>query len=254
MKETVQKTIRITLILSLIVIGLLVSNVVRAQQKFILSVTEFTVKPGHEMQFEEGVKAWKACYLENKGEWTWTFWRRYNGKGSVYLLASMSQKWAEMDKTDEAGKKCWQVAMDKIIPHVECSEDNFATSIPEFSRTGAADWNIIWVSFFRVENSVLFREIIKEISEVMQKAEGDKRGTWYAASGGGPGSANFYVSTPFKDFAALDVERDGVWKLVENAKGKEYSDKLRTDFRSSVEDSWAYLYKRLDDLSNNPAQ
>jgi hypothetical protein len=36
----------------------------------LMSVTEFTVKPGHEMQFREGIKAWKACYLENKGEWT----------------------------------------------------------------------------------------------------------------------------------------------------------------------------------------
>lgn len=40
----------------------------------LLSVTEFTIKPGHEMQFREGVKAWKACYLENKGEWTWRLW------------------------------------------------------------------------------------------------------------------------------------------------------------------------------------
>lgn len=254
MKLIAQKTTRVTMTIALVAVALLLSFAVSAQQKFILSVTEFTVKPGHEMQFEDGIKAWKACYLENKGEWTWTMWRRYNGKGSVYLLGSISQKWAEMDKTDEAGKKCWQVAMDKIIPHVECSEDNFATSIPEYSRSGASDWNVIWVSFFRVKNSVLFREIINETSEIIQKAEGDKRSTWYVTSGGGPGSPNFYVSTPYKDFAALDVERDGVWKLVENAKGKEYTEKLRASFRESVEDSWAYLYKRMDDLSHNPQQ
>ena len=255
MKLSVQKAIRMTTIVLFIVAGLSMNSIAQSQQKFILTTTEFTVKSGHASQFEEGVKAWKACYLENKGEWTWTMWQRYNGKGSVYVLASTSKNWAEMDdENDEAGKKCRQIAMDKIIPHVESSEDNFATSIPEFSRTGASEMNIIWVSFFQVENSVLFREIIKETGDIMQKAENDKRGYWYVSNGGGPESADFFVTTPYKNFAALDVERDGVWKMVENAKGKEYSDKLRTSFRSTLKNSWAYMFKRMDDLSHNPVQ
>lgn len=35
---------------------------------FLLNLSEITVKPGQNAQFIEGVKAWKACYLENKGE------------------------------------------------------------------------------------------------------------------------------------------------------------------------------------------
>jgi len=49
----------------------LFGNGVQAQETekgFILSMTEFTVKRGHDVQFREGVKAWKACYIENKGE------------------------------------------------------------------------------------------------------------------------------------------------------------------------------------------
>jgi len=255
MKLSVQKTIRVAMVLSLFAAGLLVNNAVQAQQKFILSITEFTVKGGQESQFEEGVKAWKTCYLENKGEWTWTLWKRYNGKGSVYVLTSRSQKWAEMDdQNDEAGKKCHQIVMDKIVPYIESSEDNFATNIPELSRVGAYESGVLWVTFFQVENSVLFREIITQIADIMQKAEGDKRGFWYMSNGGSPTAADFFVSTPYKNFAALDVERDAVWKLVENAKGKEETEKLRASFRSSLKDSWMYLFKRMDDLSNNPVQ
>ncbi len=254
MKLSVQKTIRMTMVVLIIVTGLSMNSVAQAPEKFILSTTEFTIKSGHEHDFEEGIKAWKACYHENKGEWTWTFWKRYNGKGSVYLLSTINQKWAEMDdQNDEAGKKCWQVAMDKIIPHVESTEDNIATSIPEYSRTGASEWGVIWVSFFQVENSVLFREVVKETSDIIQKAEGDKRNVWYVSNGGSPESADFYVVTPYKNFASLDVERDGVWKMVENSKGKEETDKLRASFRSSLKNSWAYLYKRMDDLSHTPA-
>jgi hypothetical protein len=255
MKLSVQKTKRMAMVIMFVATVLFMSKHTHAQEKFILSSTEFTIKVGHESQFEEGIKAWKACYLENKGEWTWTMWKRYNGKGSVYGLTSNSANWAKMDdENDEAGKKCWQIAMDKIIPHVESTEDNFATSIPEFSKTGVSEWGIIWVYYFQVENSTEFRETIKEIGDIAQKAEGDKRSYWYVSNGGSPESADFFVTTPFKNFAALDVERDGVWKMVENAKGKEYADKLRTSFRSTLENSWAYMFKRMVELSHNPVQ
>lgn len=255
MKLSVQKTSRMAMVVLFIVAGLSMNTIAQEQQKSILSTTEFTVKNGHEKQFEDGVKAWKACYLENKGEWTWNMWKRYNGKGSCYVLASNSPNWAKMDdENDEAGKKCWQIVMYQIVPHIESSEDNFATSMPEWSKATPSEMGVIWVSFFQVENSVLFKEVVKEIGDIMQKVEGDKRGYWYDVEGGSPENADYYVTTPYKNFAALDVKRDAVWEMVEKAKGKEETEKLRTKMRNSLKDSWAYLYKRMDDLSHNPVQ
>lgn len=252
MKLFAQKTILGAMVFLFIASGFLVNNVVRAQDKFVLSLTEFTIKNGHEWQFEEGVKAYKACYLENKGEWKWTMWKRYNGKGAVYVLTSRHANWAELDnENDEAGKKCWQVAVDKIIPHVESKEDNFATSMPELSRIGTSEWGVIWVTQFNVKNNVIFNETIKEVSDIMKKTEGDNRGYWYSASGGSPDAPDYFVTTPFKNFAALDEDRDGVWKMVENSKGKEATDKMRERFSSSVKDIWSYMYKRMGDLSND---
>lgn len=252
MERSKQKSIRVAITLVFLTAGLIINNVVQAQEKFILSVTEFTVKNGHDRQFEAGVKAWKSCYLENGGEWTWNMWKRYNGKGSVYVISSRMNNWAELDKSDEAGKKCWQIAIDQIIPHVESAEDMFYRNIPDLSKTTSSDMGVIWVTFFRVENDPVFRETIKEISDLLVKAEGDKRGYWYDASGGGPESPDYFVTTPYKNFAALDVDRDGVWKVVENAKGKAAADAMRAKFRDSVSNSWAYMYKKMDDLSHNP--
>lgn len=252
MKLIVQKTIRLTMVILFVVGGLLVNKVAEAQEKFILSMTEFTVKNGHEQQFEEGVKAWKACYLENNGEWTWTMWKRYNGTGSVYGITSRMANWAELDdENDEAGKKCWQIALDKIVPHVESRKENYVNSIPEFSKVGAYEWGVVWVTYFQVENSTIFRETISEISGIMEKTEGDKRGQWYSAAGGGPDVADYFVVTPFKNFAAMDVERDGVWEMVEKAIGEEETGKMRADFRVAVSDMWSYIYKRMGDLSND---
>ena len=66
-----------------IAVSTLFSDSVKAQKAekgFILSVTEFNIKPGHDVQFREGIKAWKACYIENKGEWTWNMWHRMTGE------------------------------------------------------------------------------------------------------------------------------------------------------------------------------
>lgn len=255
MKLSVQKTIRMTMVVLIIVAGLSMNSVAQAPEKFILSTTEFTVKNGHEKQFEDGVKAWKDCYLENKGEWTWTMWQRYNGKGSVYVLSSMSKNWAEFDdENDEAGKKCRQIAMYQIVPHIESSENNFATSVPEWSKATPAEMGVIWVSFFQVENSVLFKEVVSEIGNIMKKTEGDNRSYWYDVDGGGPDFADYFVTTPYKNFAALDVKRDAVWEMVEKAKGKEETEKLRAKMRDSLQESWAYMFKRMDDLSHNPVK
>ena len=44
-----------------------------------LSMGEITVKMGHSDEFRDGVAAWKACYLENDGESTWSTWQRMDG-------------------------------------------------------------------------------------------------------------------------------------------------------------------------------
>jgi hypothetical protein len=95
------KTI-VTLLVAGILTGLFAIPAAQAQDEegsMILSATEFTIKPGHNTQFMEGVKAWKACYLEHEGEWTWNLWSRVQGEGNVYILASFMENWAEMDDT-----------------------------------------------------------------------------------------------------------------------------------------------------------
>ncbi|WP_340110736.1 hypothetical protein [Maribellus mangrovi] len=252
MKLLKQKVIRVTMSLVFLTAGLITANVVLAQERFILSTIEFSIKTGHERQFENGIKAWKTCYLENGGEWTWTMWKRYNGEGSVYVLSSRMDNWAELDKSDESGKECRQIVVDQIIPHIESTVDMFSRNIPDISRSAPSEMGVIWVTFFQVENNTVFRETINEISGIIAKAEGDERGYWYSVNGGGPDSPDYFVTTPFKNFAALDVDRDGVWKMVENSKGEDATEKMRVKFRESVSDIWAYMFKMMDELSHNP--
>jgi len=234
------------------------SNSLQAQNDnpgIIMSLTEFTVKAGHNTQFTEGIKTWKTCYLENKGEWTWNMWQRIQGEGNVYVLTSTMANWAEMDNTsDEAAQACQNMVRDLINPNVEKTVQNMARSIPDLSKTSPSEGSVANVFFFRVKNSTKFRGVVDEVENVLNRVEGEPRGYWYGAVGGDLNAPHYFVSTLYSNFAAMDADRDDVWTVVEKADGKKKRDQLQADFRDSVEQVWSFMFRKVDEISHTGSQ
>ncbi|MGC1203811.1 MAG: hypothetical protein WA839_02875 [Flavobacteriaceae bacterium] len=238
----------------LLYVMLLLPFVLIAQESesILLNMTEITVKHGHNAQFIEGVKSWKACYVENEGEDKWNMWSRVQGEGIVYTMTSAMAKWAEMDEEgDAAGKACRMLVINLIRPHVKSIHYNIARSMPDISRTTPMpeDTELVNVYSFKTSNSTSFREVVDALTSAMKKAEGT-RATWYSVIGGAPEVEDYFVAVPFKNFADLDVERDGVWKIYEKANGKSKTDALRNKMRASLSSEWSYMYSLNKELSN----
>lgn len=255
--QNISKTI-LSVLVACIFTGLISTPSAQAQAEegsMILSATEFTVKPGHNTQFREGVKAWKACYLEHEGEWTWNMWSRVQGEGNVYILSSFMENWAEMDDpSDEAGQACQNLAVNLINPNIEKSNRNLSRTMPSMSRAPGGAMDVINVSYWRVKNGSLFRETVSEIVSTVRSVEGEPRGWWYSAIGGDLNAPHYFVVTPFENFAALDVQRDGVWTVVENQHGAEKRDELQNKYRESVDQFWSYMFRRVADLSHGGSE
>ncbi|NCQ15847.1 MAG: hypothetical protein GW810_13825, partial [Flavobacteriales bacterium] len=143
------KCITNTLIVAVFSIGMLSAQ---NNEKALLTMSEITVKQGHNAQFMEGVKQWKECYLENKGEETWNMWQRVQGEGTVYVMTGLMSNWADMDKKDPVNKECYTTVLNFIMPHVEKVNFNIARTMPEFSRGPSEDMKLVWVTFYRVKN------------------------------------------------------------------------------------------------------
>ena len=216
----------------------------------LLNISEITVKHGHDAQFVEGVKLWKECYLKNKGTRHWNFWHRVQGKGNVYVLTGVMAKWVEMDEKDPASVACRQTVTDFIMPNVESIDYNIAKSMPDLSRTLMDSTKLIWVTFFKIKNSTDFTDVIKGISSAIKTTEGSNRGYWYQIMGGAPETADYFITAPFKGFADLDIDRDGVWKVYEKVNGKKAADALMTKSRGAIDKIWSYIYTLNQDLSN----
>jgi hypothetical protein len=123
--------------------------------------------------------------------------------------------------------------------------------MPDLSRTTPMPetTSVVYVYNVQTSNDQAFREVVSELTAALKKADGDSRGTWYTVQGGSPDTADYFVGIPNDNFAAMDVERDGVWTVYEKANGKAKTDALRAKFRASVSKDWSYMY-RLIDLSN----
>lgn len=219
-------------------------------QRTLLNISEITVKPGHNEQFLQGVKLWKECYLKNKGTDHWNFWHRVQGKGNVYVLAGPMANWAEMDKDEPANKECRMTVENFILPHVESVEYNIASVMPDISAPANEAEKVIWVTFFKVKNSTAFNDVIQTTTAAIKTDKGKLRSTWFDMMGGGTETPDYFVSTPYADFAALDKDTDNVWKIYERVNGKKATDAVREKLRSSVDDIWSYLYTLDKDLSN----
>jgi hypothetical protein len=216
----------------------------------LLNISEITVKPGHDAQFIQGVKLYKECYLKNKGTDHWVVWHRVQGKGNVYVLTGNMAKWADMDKKDAASDACHETVVNFIMPNVESIDYNIAQTMPELSMKPMDSTKLISVTFFKVKNSTDFNDVIKGVSSALKTTEGNNRDYWYRLRGGAPETADYFVTTPFKGFADLDIDRDGVFNVYEKVNGKKAADALRTKFRAAVDKIWSYMYTLGEDLSN----
>ncbi|WP_299225991.1 hypothetical protein [uncultured Psychroserpens sp.] len=231
---------------------LILTTSIQAQEdnNFMLNLTEFTVKFGHDANFTDGVKKWNKCYKDNGGKNTWNVWNRVQGSGNVYVMASRMDSWAEMDASDPASKACSSIAYSSIIPHIESSSFSTTKYMPELSKNeGLGDNTLVWVYNFKVKNTLAFNEVVKDVVSTVKQKEGSNRGYWYSVIGGN--GADYFVSVPMKDFAALDTKIDSVWKIYESVHGAAKTKAAREKFSASLSDAWDYAYTLSKDLSMN---
>jgi hypothetical protein len=210
----------------------------------VMTMTQFNVKQGHSAQFKDGVKKWKECYTENNGEGSWNFWTRVQGTGSVYGVTTFMDNWAEMDESDPAGKECYAIVMNFIMPHVESVDYNLAKTMPAWSRkTAPSETKLIWVTYYKVDDTSVFSDVIKEVSSTIAEVEGDARGYWYRMIGGDRDNADYFVSSNYSSYAELDIDRDSPYNLYLKAKGEKKTEKMDKMWESAGVESWSYIFE-----------
>lgn len=216
----------------------------------IVNVTHIDVKMGHRAQFTEGVEKYKKCYADNGGTNKWNFWQRLQGNSTTYAVTDVMKSWAEMDDdNDEAANKCRTIFIDFIMPHMENVDYMISETMPDISNNSQTPRDKYWVTYFSVNNSAKFMDVIKSVTKEVKKAEGDERGYWYAFMGGSPKAPNYMVAWPFDKYADLDEDMDSVWEIYKKAMGEKKTKEMRAKFNAAIDDSWSYIYDKSETMS-----
>ena len=244
--KTIKQSI-ITLCIVIFSIGILSAQ---DQESEILTSTEITVKQGHRAQFIDGVKKWKACYLENNGQDKWNMWYRQQGEGNFYIMSGMMPNWAEMDKEDKSGEACYAVLINFIMPHIGKINRRVAQTMPEVSKNSSEATKNILVNYYQVKKEYLFEEVITAVTETIKDKEGSARGEWYKVRFGGVDTPDFFFSLPFDKYADLDIKKDSPAKIYTDLVGQEKASEMWEKWFETLENSWSYTYKLESELSN----
>jgi hypothetical protein len=220
-----------------------------------LNINQIKVKMGHHMAFREGVMAWKKCYAEAGGEGEWSAWRSVDG-ALMYHVVSTMDNWAELDEDDEAGMACYSVVEESIAPHMDSSYRMFVRRMADWSPAPSENDNtVVRLYNFKVENDWQFRAAVSGITGMMKATKSESQGTWYDVLGGGAWDADYFVVAGYKDFAAMDVDReDGPYGTAKSHAGEGTADLLFTQMRGALKDvggRWTTLLSWDEDLSSD---
>lgn len=246
-------------------------------ESVLLGMTEFTIKPGHNTKFHEGVKAWKACYLKNEGTWSWDICGRLQGVDTVYVLSFFSENRDVLYENDEARQHCRGVSRELINPHVESSEYLIARSMPAFSNRSpmSANTKAIGLTYWTVNNTSKFMEVVNESHHSMKEKGGDISGYWFSTIGigrleqwasfgivntywfsyigSGPDDFRYLTVMPLEDSAQMDKTDSNAWGLLESREGNQSSIQAENMFSGSVDKVWSYAFTWVEDISRRNA-
>lgn len=212
-----------------------------------------TVKDGHGQAFQDGVKAYFACYGENGGKKAYDVWQSETGRLGRYAFTLGGHKWADFDEFEEASQACDDVFREQFLAHIDKATSEFTTYMDEQSNIKEGEYNVVWVINFEIKDTRKFLGGISKITEAAKESEWGNY-AWYNIQAGGRHAGDFFLVLAEENFAGLDEENAPLWEMVAGVHGEEAAESIRKDLMGAIEDDWSNLWRRRPDLGYSPAE
>ena len=218
----------------------------------IITLVEVQIKHGERMAWSEGVKAFKACYEEQGGEQHWWTWRRVGGKGTVYTVVLADANWAAFDEDDEKMQPCYPIMMEKMMPHEVSVSETFVRPNLDFSRPISGP--VARVTGLMIDDYRAFMEVATVVNKTLKDENAGRPIEWLEPQIGAADDPDWYLVSRYENWAAMDVEVEGIWKVMERVHGEEKTAEMRAKVTAAIAGSDSYLYELSPGLSHLPAR
>lgn len=208
------------------------------------------VKPGGRVDFEAMAKEWNTCLEENDARTGWNVYMAQTGKQLRYAFVVPEQAWADFDREDEGGMKCFLQFEERYSATIHGTRASFDVYIPDASNPVDMESKVVMVTDFRVKNYRQFHQNIEAIAGAAREAEWEYPHYFYSSISG-DGGADFYVVVPARNYAGFDGDT-GFWAMVREQLGEEDFERILSENRENIQESFTEIWEHRADLSFVP--
>ncbi len=213
----------------------------------------FWAKPGHEAEFEAGVKVHLAWRKQAREGWFWEAYQPIVGTDlSHVIFRSGEHRWADFDAQqawEEANKAGEAFARD-VAPHLERYEHTIAESDYANSQWAmGVDYKYFWVVDHKLKSGMsgAIAEATTKIHQGLQAA-GWKKSYALSRTIGGPGGLTLVF--PYATYAEMEDPKPGFMEVLATGMGSQDAAKaVLEQFDAAVEETNTTFYVARPDLS-----
>lgn len=219
-------------------------------------VTYWTIRDGHEADFEAGLKAHNQLHVDQQDPNALLTWQIVTGKrNGQYLRGSFGHDWADFDQESATAEADAADSAKNIDPHIAGAEPVFGVAMPELSNPGSGGpRGVSQVIYFHVRpgKQQQFQGVIGKIHAALGKVEGGWPSYlwWELATGSLP---TYVVSLPRDNWAGFAAGDTPLGAAVAAEYGPEETKKIFEALGDAVEHEHSYISVLRADLSYMPA-
>lgn len=216
-----------------------------------------SVAPADQQAYETAIKSFNKCLGQHGIKYSWAAWTHETGDTYRYSYVAGPVTWADIDTLHDVGKPCQEVWRSEGNAHLKSETSAFLVAVPELSRMPKdkdAKQSLIAVSYFTLNNGSgvdeAFTDAIKKINAAAEKTKWPLEYTFYRVRAGDKDSPDYILVTPYKNWAAYGAGPNPVvWKMLENADGKQEADAIHKALDEAVKDVSSHVDSFDEDLA-----
>ena len=216
-----------------------------------------TVKPGHDLKWEQAYKEHVDWHRQQNDTWAWDTYMLVTGERlGQYLTISGGHAWADFDAPSVSEQEDEANAMSKLGPHVETLGSGFWTERTELSRPpdDPLPSPMIQTVKYQIKpgKNPVFVGTVQRFGEANDKMSLPHRYYWFVEYGGGAAARTFWRILARPNWASMVPLSPSSFQAMAETYGDEGLQAWIDDFAESVLTVRSKLWQHRPDLSYVP--
>ena len=221
-----------------------------------------SVAPADQQAYETAIKSFNTCLGQHGVKISWNAWAHETGDTYRYSYVAGPMTWADVDSLHDVGKPCQEVWRSQGNAHLKSETSAFLVALPELSRMPKdkdAKQSLMSVTYFTLNNGRdaddAFTDGLKKITAAAEKTKWSLEYTLYRVRAADKDSPDYILVSPYRNWADYgNGPNPTVWKMLENASGKQEADAVRKSINDAIKDVSSHVNSYSDELTYHAAK